>query len=64
MNITKTIEADGIVVCPCSDFQSGGYVRVYYLLPTSWAINGMLTSRREDIDEEILAFSESSYLPS
>ncbi|KAH9766510.1 hypothetical protein KPL70_002190 [Citrus sinensis] len=40
------------------------WIRVYYLFPTSWAINGMLTSRREDIDEEILAFSESSYPPS
>ncbi|KAH9684121.1 hypothetical protein KPL71_027898 [Citrus sinensis] len=32
---------------------------VYYLFPTSWAINGMLTSRHEDLDEEISAFSES-----
>ncbi|ESR32497.1 hypothetical protein CICLE_v10006430mg [Citrus x clementina] len=40
------------------------WIRVYYFFPTSWAINGMLTSRREDIDEEILAFSESSYPPS
>nr|XP_023885614.1 pleiotropic drug resistance protein 3-like isoform X1 [Quercus suber]POE69405.1 pleiotropic drug resistance protein 3 [Quercus suber] len=31
---------------------------LYYLCPTSWALNGMLTSQYGDIDKEISAFGE------
>ncbi|XP_021291929.1 pleiotropic drug resistance protein 3-like [Herrania umbratica] len=32
---------------------------LYYLCPTSWALNGMLTSQYGDIDKEISAFGET-----
>ncbi|KAK6265196.1 hypothetical protein QUC31_016033 [Theobroma cacao] len=32
---------------------------LYYLCPTSWALNGMLTSQYGDIDKEMLAFGET-----
>ncbi|XVE82355.1 hypothetical protein DITRI_Ditri15bG0142000 [Diplodiscus trichospermus] len=31
---------------------------LYYLCPTSWALNGMLTSQYGDIDKQIVAFGE------
>ncbi|KAK9991983.1 hypothetical protein SO802_026968 [Lithocarpus litseifolius] len=33
---------------------------LYYLCPTSWALNGMLTSQYGDIDKEISAFGETT----
>ncbi|XVF66041.1 hypothetical protein PTKIN_Ptkin10aG0002200 [Pterospermum kingtungense] len=35
---------------------------LYYLCPTSWALNGMLTSQYGDIDKRILAFGETKTL--
>lgn len=32
---------------------------MYYLSPTSWALNGMLTSQYGDIHKEILSFGET-----
>jgi len=35
------------------------WIWVYYVCPTSWALNGMLTSQYGDIYKEITAFGET-----
>ncbi|KAF8034803.1 hypothetical protein BT93_C0964 [Corymbia citriodora subsp. variegata] len=35
------------------------WIWLYYVCPTSWALNGMLTSQYGDIDKEITAFGET-----
>ncbi|KAM7474363.1 hypothetical protein LguiB_021606 [Lonicera macranthoides] len=35
------------------------WIWLYYLTPTSWTINGMLTSQYGDIDEKIMVFGET-----
>ncbi|KAJ7973218.1 Pleiotropic drug resistance ABC transporter [Quillaja saponaria] len=35
------------------------WIWLYYLTPTSWSLNGLLTSQYGDIDEEIMVFGES-----
>ncbi|XP_022872901.1 pleiotropic drug resistance protein 3-like [Olea europaea var. sylvestris] len=35
------------------------WIWFYYLIPTSWTLNGMLTSQYGDIEEEIMVFGES-----
>jgi hypothetical protein len=35
---------------------------LYYICPTSWALNGMLTSQYGDVDEEISVFGEARAL--
>ncbi|XP_030551722.1 pleiotropic drug resistance protein 3-like [Rhodamnia argentea] len=35
------------------------WIWLYYVCPTSWAVNGMLTSQYGDIDKEIEAFGET-----
>ena len=32
---------------------------MYYLTPTSWSLNGMLTSQYGDINKEIVVFRET-----
>ncbi|XP_044467500.1 pleiotropic drug resistance protein 3-like [Mangifera indica] len=34
------------------------WVWLYYLIPTSWTLNGMITSQYGDIDKEITVFGE------
>lgn len=36
---------------------------LYYLCPTSWALNGMLTSQYGDLDKEISVFGEAKTVP-
>ncbi|KAH1114108.1 hypothetical protein J1N35_007486 [Gossypium stocksii] len=35
------------------------WIWLYYICPTSWAMNGMLTSQYGDVDKQILAFGET-----
>ncbi|XAR52749.1 Xenobiotic-transporting ATPase [Bertholletia excelsa] len=35
----------------------------YYLIPTSWTLNGMLTSQYGDVDTEIMVFGERKTMP-
>lgn len=35
------------------------WIWLYYVCPTSWALNGMMTSQYGDIDKEIEAFGET-----
>lgn len=34
------------------------WLGLYYLVPTSWSLNGMLSSQYGDIDMEIIVFGE------
>ncbi|GAY57255.1 hypothetical protein CUMW_178040 [Citrus unshiu] len=40
------------------------WIWLYYMMPTSWALNGMITSQYGDIDKEIIVFGETKSLSS
>ncbi|KAH9733931.1 hypothetical protein KPL71_017200 [Citrus sinensis] len=40
------------------------WIWLYYMTPTSWALNGMITSQYGDIDKEIIVFGETKSLSS
>ncbi|EOY11745.1 Pleiotropic drug resistance 9 [Theobroma cacao] len=42
----------------------GWWIWLYYLNPTSWTMNGMLTSQYGDIDKEIMIFGETKTVAS
>ena len=37
---------------------------MYYMMPTSWALNAMVTSQYGDIDKEMIVFGETKKLSS
>ncbi|KAH9676822.1 ABC transporter G family member 37 [Citrus sinensis] len=40
------------------------WIWLYYMMPTSWALNGIITSQYGDIDKEIIVFGETKSLSS
>lgn len=40
------------------------WIWLYYITPTAWTLNGMLTSQYGDIDKEITVFGETKTLNS
>ena len=42
----------------------GWWIWLYYLTPTSWTMNGMLTSQYGDIRKEIMVFGETKTVAS
>lgn len=43
----------------CSQQIPKWWIWFYYLIPTSWTLNGMFTSQYGDIEKEIMVFGES-----
>ncbi|KAF5454239.1 hypothetical protein F2P56_023919 [Juglans regia] len=39
------------------------WIWLYYLTPTSWSLNGLLTSQYGDIDKDIMVFGENKTVP-
>ncbi|KAK9195038.1 hypothetical protein WN943_003155 [Citrus x changshan-huyou] len=52
-----------IISYPMIGYYGSAY-KLYYMMPTSWALNGMITSQYGDIDKEIIVFGETKSLSS